>query len=234
MSAAEAATESAPCTWWDRHLVAPWLPEGRSGAFAVERFTVTRKEAEHANVIGAISGLGGARRQIRPGTYTRLVQGELVWMSDTPAEVLDHLSFIAEAHGAVLITGLGLGMVAHGVLAKLEEGLPVVRKVTVVEQNEHVVALVAPALRARFGARVEVVHADAYTWKPAKGTTYDCAWHDVWPEINADNLSAFARIRRNYRPFVPTKAQGCWAEETCRYQQRQWRKEERWMGAWKR
>ena len=46
MSAAEAETESTPRTWWDEHLVAPWLPEGRSGEFAVERFTITPKQAE--------------------------------------------------------------------------------------------------------------------------------------------------------------------------------------------
>lgn len=193
------------------YKVAGWLPEGRSGEFAVERFTVSKKEAALANMRAAFA-FGG--RSISPGTYTRLVQGETVWMSDTPAEVRDHIYAIKAAHDYVLVTGLGLGMVAAAMLAQTK-----VRQVTVVEQQREVIELVEPHLLRRFGPnRVRVVHADAYVWTPEPGAKFDYAWHDVWPEISSDNLPEFARMRRHYQRRMTTKdSQGCWCEAMCRH-----------------
>jgi hypothetical protein len=62
------------------------VPEGKSGAYAVERFEVPKF---------SIGGLRAAMdgRPITPGKYTRLVVGEGFMqdmvMSDTPAEISD-------------------------------------------------------------------------------------------------------------------------------------------------
>jgi hypothetical protein len=92
------------------------IPEAKFGRHSVEKFTVGKEDAELANMRSLYSGYGG--RTITPGTYTRLMRGgsifPVVVMSDTPAEIRDHLGIIDEARrrgGDVLVLGLGLGMV---------------------------------------------------------------------------------------------------------------------------
>ncbi len=58
------------------------------------------------------------RRYIEPGVYYKLTYKGEVIMSNTPAEVNDHLPFIKKANGKVLIAGLGLGMVITELLKK--------------------------------------------------------------------------------------------------------------------
>jgi spermidine synthase len=124
-------------------------------------------------------------------------------MSDTPDERRDHLSAIREAKGHVLLNGLGLGCVLQSCLEK--EG---VTKVTVVEKEEDVIALVAPHYQERYGDRLEVVHADAFEYKPPKGVRYGMVWHDIWPNMCADNLPEMHRLHRKYGRR--TEWQGSW------------------------
>ena len=83
------------------YQVATWLPEGQRGAYRVERFVVTGNEWQ-----------GFSPRTVTAGTYTRLMRGGTVVMSDTPAEWRDHSYFVDRAEGRVLVAGLGIGMVA--------------------------------------------------------------------------------------------------------------------------
>ena len=110
------------------------LPEGRVGDWSVERFTVSKDEA----MFDAIRSLG---RSVLPGTYTRLMRGRTVVMSDTPAEKRDHMGAVRRAEGDVLVAGLGLGMAVAAMLNR-----PEVRCVTVIEQAQEVIDLVAPTL----------------------------------------------------------------------------------------
>lgn len=199
-------------SWYEKHKVAPWLPEGTSGAFRVERFTVGKEDAEKEALRAALSS-SNRGRGVPEGTYTRLTQTGNVWMSDTPAEQLDHLDAINNAAGNVLVTGLGLGMVAAGMLAKRPE-----TRLTIIEREAHVVSLVKPALVERFGgARVEVIVANAYEWLPPPGVRFDYAWHDVWPTLSPDNIAKFARMRRHYQHVMTReKAQHCWGEVECK------------------
>lgn len=144
------------------------IPEGHSGNWRIERFTVSESEAR-------FDALRSGYRSVRQGTYTRLMCGDETVMSDTHAERRDHLGVVQDARGDVLVTGLGLGMV---VVALLQN--PEVRTITVIERSKDVIDLVEPTLRARHGSdRLRIVCADAFTWKPGKNDSWDCAWHDV-------------------------------------------------------
>src|SRR3954469_21638435 len=106
------------------------VPEGQCGLWRVERFIVDEKGALTHNLIAARDALMTRRlpRSIIPGEYTRLwCDGEVI-MSDTPAEMREHLPIVRAARGHVLINGLGLGMVVAACLNK-----PEVEHVTVVE-----------------------------------------------------------------------------------------------------
>ncbi len=88
------------------------------------------------------SMLSHGTRYARPGRYTRLTVDGQLWMTDTDAEMSDHMAFVnhvvAARAGHILITGLGLGMVVHAMLL-----LPRMQRVDVIETDSDVIALVA-------------------------------------------------------------------------------------------
>jgi hypothetical protein len=184
------------------------IPEGQSGVWRVETFTVSESEAKFEN----LRAMFGGGRPIAAGRYTRLMRGGYLVMSDTPAEMRDHYVPVLQAKGSVLITGLGLGMVAAAILRR--DG---VADVTVIEKSPDVIALVAPHMS---DPRLTIIEADAYTWRPPKGKRYDVVWHDIWDDICADNLDGMARLHRKYARRC--EWQGSWAERLCRRSRGRW------------
>lgn len=180
------------------------VPEGASGNWAVQRFSVTKEDAMFFNLRAGIRG-------ISPGHYTRLVCGATVVMSDTPAEVWDHIAPVANAHDDCLVNGLGLGMVANAMLLK-----DAVKSVTVIELNPHVISLVAPHYQEKFGDRFRVIQSDALLYKPPRGTRYGTVWHDIWNDICGDNLENMKLLHRKYGRR--TDWQGSWCRSECQQQ----------------
>lgn len=175
------------------------IPEGRRGPWRVEKFTVEQNDP-------GLFYLAVKGRSLRPGTYTRLVHDQRgVVMSDTTAERRDHIGFVLNSRGRVLINGLGLGMCAAAALQR-----PEVEAVTVVEIDRDVIGLVAPHLNDR---RIEIIHASAFDYEPPKGIRYGAVWHDIWDEICADNLPEMHRLHRKYGRR--SDWQGSWARELC-------------------
>ena len=165
------------------------VPEGCAGDWRVSRFVI---EKETPGVLHyAFHG-----RPIAPGTYTRLTRGEDVWMSDTPAEVRNHLEPIYYAKYApegarILINGLGLGVVLQAVLRN-----PNVAHIDVVEKAREVIDLVGPHYCT--DPRVEIHHADAYEISWPKGYGWYMAWHDIWKDVSTDNLEGMGKLHRKY------------------------------------
>lgn len=190
--------ENYPCDW----------PEARVGDWALERVSVSLREAQLFNLQNMVAG--HRSRNIQPGTYTRLVHErryqvaggparstKAVWMSNTPAERRDHLSPVWEAAtrgGEVLVNGLGLGFVA-GCLLELKN----VRQVTVVEIDPDVVTLVRPYLDQKYGTdRLTIEVEDAFEYRPPKGARYSVVWHDIWLAICGDHTGQMTRLHRKY------------------------------------
>jgi len=197
--------------WWRRFLVE--IPEGRQGQWAVRRFTVTPEQAAIDQLRNSIRGT--SHRSVAPDTYTAIEhQGEIV-MSDTPAEIKDHLSFFENMRGDILIFGLGIGMAAK---AALED--PEVKSVRVVEIDPDVIALTAPTLLAKYGDKLTVVQADAFTYHKKCRDKFDAVWHDIWPTICADNLPEMAKLKRSWARRAGW--QGFWARIECLRSQRRY------------
>ena len=178
------------------------VPEGRSGAWAVERFEVPAQSIERLRI--AMSG----RLAPDPGTYTRLTRGGYLVMSDTIAELNDLWPFESQLERLrardVLINGLGLGCALQMALA-----VDSVKRVVVVEKSPDVIKLVGPSFVDK---RVEIIEADAYTIEWPRAIKWDVAWHDIWDDISEDNLPLMAKLHRKYGRRV--KWQGSW----CKYQ----------------
>jgi len=190
--------------WWNKYQVS--VPEGKDGKWRVERFEVDEKGARFHNMRAAMHG---GRRTIMPGYYTKLMCDGCLVMSDTPAEISDHLDPIREARergGHCLIHGLGLGVVVQGVLNNSN-----VERVTVVELSLEVARLVGPHYKEMFGERLSIVEGNAFTWKPPKGVRYSVVWHDVWNDLCADNLVEMHKLHRRFGRRCDW--QGSWGRE---------------------
>lgn len=172
------------------------VPEGKSGDWEVARF-----ETDPFHL--AIHNLTQPLRRMEPGTYTRLTHRGDVVMSDTPAELRDLYPLCRHLKGQMLFHGLGLGVAIQGALDQ-----SAVSHVTVVEISQCVIALVGEHYLRRYGDRLRIINADAFTWQPPKGIRYDAVWHDIWPTICGDHWPEMNTLHRRY---------GCRCE---------------WQGAW--
>lgn len=178
------------------------VPEGKSGDWKVERFSISKKEARWSSV-------RDGWRAVREGEYTKLIHHGRCIMSDTQAEQQDHYQPVRYARGHVLINGLGIGMVLLNCMKKES-----VERATVIELSPDVINLVASHYQSMYGDKLEIIQADALTWKPPKGIKYGMVWHDIWPDITGDNYEEMKKLHRRFGRFADW--QGSWCRSECR------------------
>lgn len=179
------------------------VPEGESGHWKVTRFTVSENDIKA--LYYALHG-----RPVPPGTYTRLIRkGDFdPMMSDTPAEIRDHIFPLINAKhrgGRVLLNGLGLGVVLKGLLSYEN-----VTHIDVVELEPDVIKLVAPSYQ---DPRVAIHQANAYDIQWPKSTRWTVVWHDIWPSLCSDNLDGMTKLHRKYGRMCDW--QGSWGKYEC-------------------
>lgn len=141
------------------------------------------------------------------GRIAALYVGHRLWMSDTPTERGDHLRALQDAHGHVLVAGLGLGM--YPLAAALK---PEVESVTVIEIDPDTIQAILPHLRQH--RPIEVVRSDIFTYQPDR--TFDFVWLDIWEDIHQFNLAEMARLRHRLLPHTPDQRPSriqCWGEQ---------------------
>ena len=187
------------------------VPEGESGDWKIERFTVSKKDAESFNLRCTYSGYG--YRYIESGTYTSLLYRGSVVMSDTRAEVNDHHNLVYHAKGRILLNGLGLGLALQMCATK-----PEVELIEVNEISRDVINLVGPHYYKLFPNKIFHINlADAFIWRP-QDKRYDVVWHDIWNNICSDNIEAMKKLHRRYGHW--TKWQGSWGRSDAEYARR--------------
>lgn len=165
----------------------------------LDHFTITEKDWR-AKIEG-----------ISPGTYVRLVHAGEVVMSNTNMEKRTNLEFCHNAHGDIIIGGLGIGMIIFAIQDK-----PEVKSITVIEKNEEVIEMVATQLN--FNDKVKIVHADVFEWRPEKGVKYDMSYMDIWNYVNEDVYEEMKQLKKKYARYLrsknenPNRYNKCWAE----------------------
>lgn len=200
--------------------------ERQSEHWRIKNFEIDDRSAEYVKLVvsGRDPGLGSftalhfrKEHPDYPTVYQNLrdnewdsVTGWIPMMSDTRAEIFDHYPFLDYASwgdAEILITGLGLGMVAEACLA-------FGNRVTVIERDPEVIALIADQIEH---PDLRIIQADALTWQPDR--KFDLAWHDIWPTITMTNLPDMRRMRRKYKRHVRSW-QGFWGWEQCLHMER--------------
>jgi len=177
------------------------VPEGTIGLAKITHFEVTEDAAKFTSLRAIVTGSRDA--YVRPGRYAQLVVGNTLMMSDTSMERNSNYEVVRKAHGRVLIAGLGLGMILHPIAAK-----PEVTEVVVIEKYADVAVLVQPTLPAK----VKVIVADIFDWKPAKGEKFNTVYFDIWPNISEDNLEDMAKLHRRFSHYLDRSAYSEWMD----------------------
>jgi len=179
------------------------VPTGRSGPWVVERLVLAEREYDPA------ADPRPDCFKFRPGQFTILRRHGEHFMTDFYDEWWTQRQGILEAverGGDVLITGLGLGLVAEAMLRPPQSR---VNRITIVELSPDVIHLVAPYLQSRYPGRIDIVNASAFTWQPPAGAHFSVAWHDIWPNPYAKEIDAdVSRLEEHYRAFAGW--QGFW------------------------
>jgi len=107
--------------------------------------------------------------------------GEKSWMSIVPMEVESQEIGIAAARGHTVVLGLGMGWCAANVALN-----PAVDRVTVVERDPQVIALIEALgifgqLPEEARAKIRIVQADALEWRP--DAPVDSVQADIWAKF---------------------------------------------------
>jgi hypothetical protein len=181
------------------------IPEGERGEWRIAHREITEQDADRINWIAyqkdRLDEDMGMMRFISDGVFTSLYCGEAPFMSDHSFEVCDSARFAKIAHGDVLISGLGLGVV----IGQLERNRRV-RSITVLEKSSEVIELVAPHVGGC------IIEADSFLWKPPAGTRFDWAWHDIWPSISPKNAVDMVTLYGHHRRWVEKQMFWSWPQ----------------------
>jgi hypothetical protein len=170
-----------------------WFPRYRAGACGVWRVRVVQQPAVRGywgtiyQVFGTVVLTGPSRDNAE------------VWMSMTPMEVESQEIGIAAAHGRTAVLGLGMGWAAANIALN-----PAVERVTVVEHDPDIVALVdALGIFAHLPdtarRKIDIVVDDALTWRP--DTPVDSLQADIWLRVvEPQKWNDVRRLCDNIRP----------------------------------
>lgn len=125
-----------------------------------------------------------------------LDRGSDTWMSLMPVEVESQQIAVDCASGHVAVFGLGLGWSAALCALKAE-----VESVTVVERDSELIELhrvlaLFEGLPGGAGAKVKIVHGDAFDWRPDRAV--DLLAADIWlPIVGGDRVAEVRRMQAN-------------------------------------
>jgi hypothetical protein len=181
------------------------VPAGVSGAWVIEKISIPARDYDPA------TDPRPDCFKFRPGIYTCLRREATQFMTDLYDEWWTQREGIAQAlrrGGDVLVTGLGLGLVAEAMLRPPASN---VQRVTVVELSPDVVRLVKPYLEQRYAGRLEIVEADAFKWEPPQERRFTVGWHDIWPDPHTAVVAEEMR-RLEDRYSACCDWQGFWPE----------------------
>ena len=120
------------------------------------------------------------------------MRGKSCVMTNVPSECSKLMTFVSMARGAVLINGLGMGLMLEALLAKKE-----VTEITVVEKSKDILKLISSAFKNE--KRVKFVNKDAFKYVVPKGKKYHCVWNHIWDFDIPDNLIEMTRLYKKYK-----------------------------------
>jgi len=117
-----------------------------------------------------------------------LMRDNRVWMSLSPVEIESLAPHVAQMRGHVVIAGLGIGLALSNALLR-----PPVRRVTVLECDNEVIALFASISDCSWSRsdRFTIEQVDAREWRSA--APVDFLYADIWDKVGASQAAEEVR-----------------------------------------
>lgn len=189
----------------------PFLKEQETENFKLEYFEVTEDDVKRCLLIDAIHG----RREymgFKQGTYVKLIRKNVTFnniiISDTAMEKYTNYEIYCEAHGHILVAGLGIGMILMGLQNK-----PEVTSITVIEKEQEIIKIIKDQLP--LNDKVTIIQADIFTYVPTR--KFDTIYFDIWDNISGDVWDEIKSLQRKYRSkLVKGGHMFSWRKEDCR------------------
>ena len=132
-----------------------------------------------------------------------LVEGDKIWMSDSPLEVESALGAVELAKGSCLVSGLGIGLLPT--LIKDEA-----KTIDIVELNKDVIDLIYPQIQCE---KTRIIQDDIFHYLDTTDKKYDFIHIDIWGEITAPILEIEKAREKAVRCLKPGGTTWCWLQE---------------------
>lgn len=128
-------------------------------------------------------------------------KSEGVMMSDYPDEKITNQNFIDNAHGDVLIFGLGIGLIVFPLLNEDD-----VRSITIVEMDPELPSLVEPIIKKMDTfSKVKILHGNAFDYADKLNQKYDTIYFDIWARITDESFDEMERLHELYKPLLKSE-----------------------------
>ena len=127
----------------------------------------------------------------KPFSCLALSKNEETWMSVIPHEINTMKKSVEEAHGNVLVLGLGLGYYPYSILLKKN-----VSEVTIIEYDKDIISLFQKELLPFFPnqEKIRIVKDDAFHYL-SKEHDFDYCFADLW-HMPQDGLPMYLQLRK--------------------------------------
>lgn len=131
------------------------------------------------------------------------------WMSDVPQEIYSNMNGLREAHGRVLIGGLGLGLVPVILASR-----PNIKEIVVVEREPEVIKLIGRQL-PKTPAPIRIVQGNIHEYLDVRQERgFDWFYFDVWASTGEMEWTEHVvPLRRKVGRAFGDSPTYCWMEE---------------------
>lgn len=97
------------------------------------------------------------------------------WMVDDPPHWWSMQNYAINSYGVVLVAGLGLGLVTHGLLDNID-----VDSIIIIEKNKNVIDLISPLLPKPEETKFQIINTDFYDFIKETDEDFDRIIVDIW------------------------------------------------------
>ena len=140
--------------------------------------------------------------------YLALVENNKIWMAIIPHEMNTMNKAIEQAHGRVLVLGLGLGYYPFMISQK-----PEVSHILIIEKNQRIIDLFNQSIFHKFPHKnkIKIIKADAFSYLKTHHADHDYAFFDIYRD--SDDFPFYLKAKQNEKHY-PNLPIDYWLENT--------------------
>jgi len=125
-------------------------------------------------------------------SFLTLTRNNVTWMSITPNEIRTMEKAINDAHGNVLVYGLGLAYFPY--MISLKDN---VKSITIIEKDDEIISLVKKHILPFFknGNKIKIIKSDAFVFLDKHEDNFNYTFVDLWHNPN-DGLYFYLKFKK--------------------------------------